>query len=70
MGVKVDWMDNVLDEIANRKEHLDLLQETKSLQKKLKQLDWEREEIILRLREIDVEMVHKNYGLHVVYNYE
>lgn len=39
------------------------------MQKKLKQLGYEREEIVCRLREIDVEMVYKDYGVHMVYNY-
>lgn len=50
--MKVDCRDKVLGEIANKKEHLSLLQETKSLQKRLEQLDRDREEIVLDLGEL------------------
>lgn len=55
MGVNVEWFDKILGEIEAKRKHLNLLQENKGPQEKLKQLDWEREEIVGRLGEIDVE---------------
>lgn len=57
----------VLGEIATKMKNFSLLQESKNLQKRLEQLDWEWKDVIRRLWEIDLEMVYKDYGFHVVY---
>lgn len=63
IGAKIDSMDKILGEIENKKEHLSLLQESKTFQKKLEQIDREREEMVRRMGEIDAKMVYKDYGL-------
>lgn len=59
MGLKVEWIDKTLVEIAAEREHFTLLQEAWNLKKKMEQLDCENEEDVRRLGEIDLELVYK-----------
>lgn len=55
MNVKVEWIDRILSEVATKREHLNLLQKAKSLQKKIEQINREKEEVVRHLGNIDVE---------------
>lgn len=69
MGVRVDWMDEVLGQIASKKKHLDLLERTRVLEDNLLELERQRNEITQSLAEIDAEFVYNNYSLEKVTNY-
>lgn len=69
MGVKGEWIKRILGEIAETIEHFNLLQEAQNLQKKIEELDSEREEAVRSLGQIDVDLVHKDYGIHTAFNY-
>lgn len=62
-------MDKILGKLASKREHLNLPKQSKELKRKLEQLDRQREKIARVFREIDVEMVYKNYDLHQALNY-
>lgn len=44
MGVRVDWMDEVFNQIGSKKKHLDLLEWMRALEDKLLQLNRQRDE--------------------------
>lgn len=67
MGVNVEGIDKILDEVTAKRKHLNLLQEPKVCSGR--PTIRPREGAVHRLGEIDVEMVYKNYGLHALYNY-
>lgn len=69
MGMQVNWMDKVLGKIANKKDHLNLLKESKSWLMKLEQLHREREVVVHHLGETYDETPYKDYGLHQVFYY-
>lgn len=69
MDMKVEWIDRVLGEIVEIREHINLLQEARNSKKKIEQLDREWEETAHLLWEINVEMVYKDYGIYIVSNY-
>lgn len=43
MGVRVDWMDEILGKVATKRRHLDLLERTRVLEDKLLELDSQRD---------------------------
>lgn len=67
MGVKVEWIDKTLDEIAVKREHYNLILEARNLEKKTEQLDRDKGEAVRRLGEI--ELVYKDYSFLTIYNY-
>lgn len=67
MGVKVEWIDKILNEIVVKREHYNLILEARNLEKKTEQLDRDKEEAMRRLGEI--ELVYKDYNFLTIYNY-
>lgn len=66
--MKVDWIDKVLGETANKKDILVSFKRKKFIEEAGATRSG-KEEIVHRLAEIGVEMVCKDKGLHVVYKY-
>lgn len=69
MGIPVDWLDEVLGQIAREKKHVDLLERTQALEEKLFKLDRQRDEITQTLEKIDAEMLANNFNVEKVNNY-
>lgn len=69
IGVKVDWMDEVLGHVALKRKHLDLLESARALKDKLVELDHQRDEITQALVEIDAEVIYNNFSHDRVTNY-
>lgn len=68
MGIKVEWIDKVLGEIAAKRYHFALLQEAWKLRKRIEELESEKEEAEQRLGGINIEMVYKDYSTHTMSN--
>lgn len=69
MGVRVDWLDEVLGQIVLKKKHLGLLESAQAMEEKLFELDSQRDEITQTLAEIDAEMVANNFSAEKVVDY-
>lgn len=69
MGVRVDWLDEVLGQIARKRKHVDLLEQTQALEEKLYELDRQRDEITQTLADIEAEMVANNFSVEKVVDY-
>lgn len=69
MGVRVDWLDEVLGQIVLKKKHLSLLESAQAMEEKLFELDSQRDEITQTLAEIDAEMVANNFSAEKVVDY-
>lgn len=69
MGVRFDWLDEVLGQIVRKRKHVDLLEQTQALEEKLYDLDRQRDEITQTLAEIEAEMVANNFNVEKVNDY-
>lgn len=69
MDVQLDWLIEVLGQIAQKKKHVDLLERTQALEEKLYELDRQGDEITQTLAEINAEIVANNLSVEKVTGY-
>lgn len=66
MGIQVEWIDKILDEIEAKRDHFSLLHEAWKLSKRIEELEREKEQDELRPGGVNTKMVYKDFDTHIM----
>lgn len=65
MGIKVERIDKVLNEIKVKKDHYAVIYEVEMLRNRTEELEQEKERAEHRLGELDTRMVYRDFTIHI-----